>query len=293
ADVAEAVLRFYVRPGLSLKEVHPSYLEQAGETTSSVIGGRYLAGLMFITTQQAIHEIVAQTLSQLRRALAARDAMPPRGGPPAAEQPVFYLDDPETIFTSRLLKETVELHVKEKPLPEALDALSAARPGLNFVGKYDELSGFKVSVDERASVERILSLLFNENCWYLVGRGYIMVGQGRLMGSEEPCVGLYPIADLLPRRASNADVDSVPMPFGVLDISGDSSDDVQDGAPRIVKQIMRAVNNRDDPEVVDWKTRGSVNHLGGILFVYQTPRGHERVAEFLTQLRREQQAKQK
>jgi hypothetical protein len=295
ADAVESVLRFYVRPGLPLKDVHPSYLERAGETTSSVVGGRYLAGLMFITTQQTIHEIVAQNLSQLRRALATRDAMPPRGGPPAPEQPVFYLDDPETIATYRLLKETVELHVKEKPLPEALDALSAARPGLNFVGKYDELSGFKVSVDERASVERILSLLFDENCWYMVGRGYIMVGQGRLMGSEEPCRGLYPIADLLPRWASNDEVDSVPTPVGIW-IRSDYPDDAQDGVLRIVKEIKRTVNQRDDRAVADWEWKNSgagFAHLGGILIVDQTRRGHEKVAEFLTQLRREQQAPQK
>jgi len=299
ADVADALLRFYLPPGAATKDADAGYRLKAGECALHLLAPvnppdrSYLAGLMIVTGPPEAHEEIAWQLAQLRRALAARDALPPRGGPPAPEQPVIDLSDPETAAMWPLMKEKARLRVKDLPLSDALAALAASRPGLNFAAWYDlDLTQTRVSVDAEAGVETILSAMFAGKFCCAARRGYFLVSErGQEAPEPETYECLYPVADLLPGPATEKDVGEIPGPDGTFRVSVGWADDVQHGLPRVVERMARAVSNRDDPEVADWQSgRANAAHLGGILRVSQSRRGHEKVAEFLTQLRRDRLA---
>ncbi|MCX5676377.1 MAG: hypothetical protein NTX87_15355 [Planctomycetota bacterium] len=302
ADVTDALLRFYLPPGAATKDADAGYRLKAGECALHLLAPEsaahrsYISGLMIVTGPPEAHEEIAWQLGQLRRALAARDAMPPRGGPPAPGQPVIDLSDPETAALWPLMKEKARLRVKDLPLSDALAALASARPGLNFAAWYDlDLTQTRVSVDAEAGVETILSAMFAGKFCCAARRGYFLVSErGQEAPEPETYECLYPVADLLPGPATGKDVGEIPGPDGTFRVSVGWADDVQHGLPRVVERMARAVSNRDDPEVADWQSgRANAAHLGGILRVSQSRRGHEKVAEFLTQLRRERLAGRK
>jgi hypothetical protein len=229
----------------------------------------YLAGALVVTQTPRGQERVAAMLAQLRQAFAAaaqgKGARPQVAG--IGEPPT-----PEATAVAHALDARVEVHFKDTPLNQAIDFLAELKPGLNVLVDRDavgtagiDLAERKVSLDaRRATRESVLSKILGKDLGYRVEPGCILV-TSRERAMYPLALVMYPVADL--RRGT----------------------DEQAWADEFADALKRAVNGKADAKYAAWCTEGGpavCECFAGLLVVAQTRQGHQKVAQFVADLRR-------
>jgi hypothetical protein len=127
-------------------------------------------------------------------------------------------------------------------------------------------------------------------CVPMPGYVYITKCENALRGLP---VVLYPVADIIDaavrKREPAVFQESLGPAGGKL-----RAQVFEEETKKLIELLKDEVGT--DPRAARWTSGGvcdKITHLAGVLVVAQTRRGHEKVAEFLTQLRREQQAPEK
>jgi len=222
----------------------------------------FLGGLLVITQTHAGHEHIADLLEMLRRALAP-------GAPDAVTMGSKALQQ-----TRELLANKVDLDFEHTSLDNVLKYISEVERGLNIVTDPDlQAQGIDLStrvVDLKVkgvSVELVMNLILGEDLGYVVGPGYVLITTLDKKHSHLPTVA-YAVKDLLgPDRLTGAPTDRTAW----------------------LEALHKAVNNKNDPAVAPWVSEGgwaAMDLFGDVLVVTQAYEGHQRVSQYLENLRR-------
>jgi len=290
----ELVGRVIKAEGLSTCAGSAPWSDEGGPVVCRCIGGT-----MAVWQTRRGHERVAAIVTLLRQAFALRDAGLDNAARPAQVMVAGEPVSPEETETLRRLETPVDLDLDKTSLDNCLKFISEISRGLNIVidpevaGAGIDLSVRTKSIVGRMTVEAAIVRLLDADLAYRPMTGYVLITTRERAAHLLPLVA-YPVADIVAAavRKNPPPVDSSPGLFGGTPqqaAAGQATD-------QLLQALRRAVNVQSDARVAGWREEDGAavaEDFAGVLIVTQTRRGHEKVAEFLTQLRGEQQAAQK
>jgi len=187
-------------------------------------------------------------------------------------RPVRSKEDPAVARLRRALRTPIDVAFDKTPLDKALKVIGAkagvaifpdpdlATSGIDISSRYVWLAVDRVPADE------VLYLVLSGDMAYVVEVDRVLVTTRDAALHKMPCV-LYPVADLVRSGAPEPQIGYVEQ-------------------RDIIKQY---VNNMSDRGVAAWTDEGgpaTMDYYDGVFFVTQTPRGHERIMDLLTVLRK-------
>jgi hypothetical protein len=200
------------------------------------------------------------------------------GAPPTF---TFIQSEPEEVTALRLLlARKIDVDFKDVTPRAALEQLCKQAPGLVIVRhpqtSEDPAGDDKARFDFRARqvpVGAVLDLLMPRDWHRRPERGYVLIGED--LGPGPLPLRAYPLGGLVtPPQRSAAPTDEADAPDGF-----------DWGA--LERTVMETVTAGQEFSVAGWSgdiDSATVASLGGVLFVVQTPAGHERVSNFLNVL---------
>lgn len=232
----------------------------------------YRAGALVVTQTDRAHERIWEFLGLLRRALRAQaDAW---NAAAQSSAPLCTREAAAALAQHRRLRERIDVDLASADLRTAIDRIGAARPGLYLIcdpylpKEAAALAGrsltFKVT---GIPLESALALVLPEGLRCVSLRGCFLI-TGQKYGEELPLV-IYPIGDIA--RSDFADF----------------------GFQETIAILQRFVSFNTDSRVAPWSDEGglaTIEYVGGLLFISQTPAAHEHVEAVLHFVRQARQA---
>jgi len=204
---------------------------------------------------------------------------------------------PEEAETLRRLETPLDLRLDKVSLGNCLKHISEISQGFNIVidpevaGAGIDLSLRTKTLVGRMTIEAAIVRLLDTDLAYRPMPGYVLITTREKAECMLPLVA-YPVADIVA-----AAVRKNPPPADSRGFFGGTQEAAAlQATDQLLQALRRAVNVQSDARVAGWVNDGGpaiAEHFAGLLIVSQTRRGHEKVAEFLTQLRRERLAGQK
>jgi len=257
-----------------------------------------LAGILIVRQTPEGQERTVAFLNLLRQAFALRDASLAK--PPAPTQVLAAGDpvSPEEAEMLRRLGREIEISLSKTRLDKFLKFVGEAGSGLTIVIDPDvawsgiDLSTREVTLAGRMAVESALLKALGDDLTYLAMPDYVFITKCENALRGLPFV-LYPVADIIDAAMKKH------APAVFQKSLGQEGEELraqvyEEATNQLIELLKDEVST--DPRAARWTSDGicdKITHLAGVLVVAQTRRGHEKVAEFLTQLRRELQAPQK
>jgi hypothetical protein len=217
-----------------------------------------LGGVLVVAQTEQGHERVLDLLDRIRRALASKPGE-------------VSLEPAAVTAVRKRLAEKIDCDFENTTLDNVLQYISEVQRGLNiFIDPGIAASGIDLSTRvvnlkaNQATVASVLDRIVREDLAYAVKEGYIIVTtRERQLGCLD--LDVYPVQDVLPAAQAGKPASWV-----------------------LADSLRAAVSNKADPKVAMWEEQGGravAELLGGAVIVTQTPRGHEKVVEYLRKLR--------